>query len=139
MSNLDNPLSTRSFLVLRAGLAVSLWAHGFGRLLHGTVPNFGVYLNEAGIPFGKGVAWMITLLEVVGPLCILLGRHIRWVVPGHLVVLVAGIVMIHGREGWYVVGGGRNGMEFSFSLIVSLTALWLAAPSLGLWRRLRPE
>jgi putative oxidoreductase len=31
--------------------------------------------------------------------------------------------MIHGREGWFVVGGGRNGMEFNFLLIFALLTL----------------
>jgi putative oxidoreductase len=31
--------------------------------------------------------------------------------------------MIHGKEGWFVVGGGRNGVEFNFILILILTQL----------------
>lgn len=35
----------------------------------------------------------------------------------------AGILLVHAREGWFVVGGGRNGMEYSVLLISSLIAL----------------
>jgi putative oxidoreductase len=31
-----------------------------------------------------------------------------------------GIILIHFREGWFVVGGGRNGMEFNLLLIFVL-------------------
>ena len=34
-----------------------------------------------------------------------------------------GIIMIHFQEGWFVVGGGRNGMEFNFLLIFVLVAI----------------
>ena len=45
--------------------------------------------------------------------------------------LVAGIVMVHARAGWFVVGSGRNGVEYSVVLIVSLTAVgWTYLPQL---------
>ena len=31
--------------------------------------------------------------------------------------------MVHFKEGWFVVGGGRNGMEYNFVLICILTAI----------------
>lgn len=31
--------------------------------------------------------------------------------------------MLHGREGWFVVGAGRNGMEFNFLLVFALLTL----------------
>jgi len=31
--------------------------------------------------------------------------------------------MIHFSEGWFVVGGGRNGMEFNFLLIAALVTI----------------
>ncbi|MDQ0638147.1 hypothetical protein QF042_001712 [Pedobacter sp. W3I1] len=34
-----------------------------------------------------------------------------------------GIIMVHFKEGWFVVGGGRNGMEYNFVLICALTAI----------------
>jgi len=36
---------------------------------------------------------------------------------------MAGIVTVHFQEGWFVVGAGRNGMEFSFILIAVLLAI----------------
>lgn len=34
-----------------------------------------------------------------------------------------GIVLVHAPEGWFVVGLGRNGMEYSVLLIVCLLSL----------------
>ena len=31
--------------------------------------------------------------------------------------------MVHWKEGWFVVGAGRNGMEYSALLIASLLAI----------------
>lgn len=31
-----------------------------------------------------------------------------------------GIILVHRYDGWFVVGGGRNGMEYSVLLISSL-------------------
>jgi putative oxidoreductase len=42
---------------------------------------------------------------------------------------VAGIAMIHYNEGWFVVGGGRNGMEFNFLLIASILTIMFQASS----------
>ena len=45
---------------------------------------------------------------------------------GFAVQLAAGIALVHAREGWFVVGLGRNGVEFSVLLIGCLVALALA-------------
>jgi putative oxidoreductase len=37
--------------------------------------------------------------------------------------LIAGIALVHAREGWFVVGGGRNGVEYSILLLLVLTAV----------------
>lgn len=35
-----------------------------------------------------------------------------------------GIVLVHYQEGWFVVGGGRNGMEYNFLLICVLISIY---------------
>ena len=45
----------------------------------------------------------------------------------HPSLLLAGVATVHWSEGWFVVGGGRNGREFRFLLIVCLLAITLAA------------
>ena len=37
-----------------------------------------------------------------------------------------GIVLVHGPEGWFVVGMGRNGVEFSVLLLAALASfIWI--------------
>jgi len=40
-------------------------------------------------------------------------------------ILAAGIAIVHAPEGWFVVGGGRNGVEHSVALIaIFLAVAW---------------
>ena len=38
-------------------------------------------------------------------------------------IYIAGVVLVHAREGWFVVGAGRNGVEYSVLLIACLPAI----------------
>jgi putative oxidoreductase len=110
---------------VRAALAVIIGAHGWARWLAGGVPPFGGFLDSLGLPGGIYWAGMVTALEVVGSLLLLVGR---WVAPLAVVfsfVYLLGIITVHAREGWFVVGLGRNGSEFSVLIIVALLALAL--------------
>jgi putative oxidoreductase len=114
--------------VLRWTLAILLGIHGVTRILHGSVHGFGDFLsNDQHIPFGHGLAWAITLFEISGALALLIGR---WIVPVACLLiteLATGIAMVHFKEGWFVVGGGFNGMEYSVLLIMSLLTLAISS------------
>ncbi len=125
--------SRAGWLILRVTLAGIIAAHGWARLVAGGVAPFGSFLDAQGFPGGFYWAAAVTCIEIVGSLVLLLGR---WVAP--LAVLFAaiyalGIVMVHAKAGWFVVGLGRNGSEFSVLLIVCLLALALQhiRPSAG--------
>lgn len=128
MAESPSTSTTRALTVLRLGVALLIGVHSFFRLFKGTVPDFGAYLASVGFPLSLALAWAISLAEAAGVVCLASGRWVRWAVPVHISILVAGIYLIHGREGWFVVGGGRNGMEYSVLLIVGLVAIWLAEP-----------
>lgn len=96
-------------------------AHGWARLLSDGVRPFGGFLDAQGFPLGILIAWAITLLEIVGTIVMAFGSRFT----PHLCLLyasiyAAGIIMVHMQEGWFVVGLGRNGMEYSVLLIASL-------------------
>jgi putative oxidoreductase len=111
--------------LLRFALAVILLIHGAGGMFNGGVNDFGnLYLNQVGFaPFGLYLAWAIKLSHLVCAVCLLWNKYIFYPALITIVILIAGIVMIHGREGWFVVGGGRNGVEFNFLLIFALLTL----------------
>ena len=69
------------------------------------------------------LALAIKLSPVACALCLLLNKYVKWAALITILILVAGIIMVHFKEGWFVVGGGRNGIEFNFLLIAVLLAL----------------
>lgn len=113
---------THQTFLLRFALAVVFTMHGVPSIVEGSVNDFGnLYLNEVGFaPFGLYIAWAVKLTHVISVPLLLLNKYMKPVAIANIAILVMGIIMIHGPEGWYVVGGGRNGMEFNFVLIFGL-------------------
>jgi putative oxidoreductase len=112
--------------LLRVTLALLIAIHGWARIAAGAVTPFGAWLDGLGWPFGLGIAWAVTLLEVAGTPLLALGR--RGVLPlalGYMAIYAMGIALVHARAGWFVVGLGRNGMEYSVLLIVGLLCVAL--------------
>lgn len=120
----DNSSTTNistSIVLFRILVAALIGVHGWARMLADAVYPFGGFLDAQGFPFGTAIAWAITLLEIVGTILIMVGsRHTPVLCVLFSVIYAAGIVMVHAPEGWFVVGLGRNGMEYSVLLIGSL-------------------
>ena len=112
-------------LVLRIALAAVFFMHGIPSIFTGAVNNFGnQYLNTVGFaPIGLPLAWAIKLSHVACAILLILNRYIRPAAFVTIPILVAGIIMIHATEGWFVVGAGRNGVEFNVLLISALAYL----------------
>lgn len=119
----------RAVLIVRVAVAVLLGIHGWFRAFSGTMPLFGDFLEGVGLPAGLAAAWAITAFEMTGAILLAAGRYVRVVVPGFALILLGGIATVHAAEGWFVVGAGRNGVEFSVLLLACLAAVWLAHPS----------
>jgi putative oxidoreductase len=109
--------------LLRAGTAAILMVHGIARAWLGIVDDFGIALNNWGFPAGFAVAWTITLVEIVGGALLALGLYVLPLCAWFGFQLLMGIYLIHGRIGWFVVGAGRNGVEFSVLLILCLVVI----------------
>jgi putative oxidoreductase len=112
--------SSTAWLVLRLALAGLIAAHGWARWLAGAVDPFGVWLVSQGIPFGAAIAWGITGLEILGTLLFAAGRLVFPLSVLFACIYSVGIVMVHAKAGWFVVGLGRNGVEYSVLLITAL-------------------
>ncbi len=111
-------LSTAQWLVvLRVTLALLLAAHGVMRASVGTVDDFGVFLDSRGFPFGLGLAWAITVYEVVGGGLLAAGRWVRPICAGFVLHQVMGIALVHAPRGWFVVGHQVGGAEYSVLLV----------------------
>lgn len=122
--------------LVRAGAAFMLIVHGIARARLGIVDDFGVVLGQWGFPAGLWVAWTITIVEIAGGIALAAGLLVRPLALWFMVQLAAGIYLIHAPAGWFVVGAGRNGAEFSVLLIICLAAAALSTPdSTNLKRR----
>lgn len=116
---------SNSTFLLRTAVAIILLTHSLPSIYTGDVNNFGnLYLNTVGFaPIGVPLAWAIKLSHVAAAICLLFDKFIKPAAIVTISILLTGIVMLHFKEGWYVVGGGRNGWEYNFLLIVVLVAI----------------
>lgn len=125
-------------LILRMTLGVVFLSHGLPKLLGGA-SGMGEFLSQLGVPLAGVVAWSVASLEVAGGAFLLLGVLVTPAAVLLALHMFAGIVLVHGGNGWYVVGPGQGGTEFNVVLIAGLLALILTGegPSLfgGMRRR----
>lgn len=109
-----------SYVVFRIVVSILLIIHGLARWYVGGVVDFGAFLANQGFPFGVEIAWFLTITEIVGGVFMAIGFMTAWIAIFFILQLLVGIFLVHGKEGWFVVGYGRNGSEYSVLLIVSL-------------------
>jgi len=111
--------------LLRLAVAVILLVHSVPGMFNNGINDFGnFYLNEVGFaPYGVALAWTIKLSHVAAAICLLLNKYIKLAGLVTIAILITGIFMVHLKEGWFVVGGGRNGIEFNFLLIIVLLTI----------------
>jgi putative oxidoreductase len=114
-TNLD-----RTFL-LRFGLMVIMIMHGIPSFVEGSVIDFGNALTEAfGFGFmGIPTAILVKAIHVLTIPALLFNKYLKPLALLNIIIFVMGIVLIHWKHGWYVVGGGSEGVEFNFLLIFS--------------------
>ena len=112
-------------VILRIAVAIILLTHSIPGMFNNGVNDFGnLYLNQIGFaPVGVYLAWMIKISHVVCAVLLLLNRFIKPAAIITIFILILGIVLVHFKEGWFVVGGGRNGVEYNFLLICVLVAI----------------
>lgn len=111
--------------ILRFAVALVLIMHSVPGMFNNGINDFGnFYLNTVGFaPYGVALAWLIKLSHVIAAVLLLLNKYIKLASIVTIFVLVMGIIMVHFKEGWFVVGGGRNGVEFNVLLIFVLLAI----------------
>lgn len=115
--------SRAAWLLVRVTVAGLIAAHGWARLIAGGVTPFGAFLDAQGYPQGFVWAAAVTGFEIVGSLVLLLGRWVAPLAVGFSAIYAVGVALVHAKAGWFVVGLGRNGAEYSVLLIVCLLAL----------------
>ncbi|CAD0218622.1 DoxX family protein [Chryseobacterium sp. JV274] len=107
------------------GLSVILLMHSVISIFSGDVNNFGhFYLDSIGFsPIGIYIAWAVKLTHLFSVPLLWFDRYIKPVAIGNILIFVFGIYFVHWQNGWFVVGGGTNGIEFNVLLIFSFLSL----------------
>lgn len=127
LRHLGSPV-TRSELgwtVMRLTLAGLIAAHGWARFLDGGMEPFGAWLLSQGLPMGLAIAMAVTAVEILGTPLLALGRLVTPLTLLYSLIYLVGIAMVHAKAGWFVVGKGRNGAEYSVLLIICLLCVGL--------------
>ncbi len=111
--------------LLRLAVAIILLTHSLPGMFDNGVNDFGnLFLNQVGFsPVGVPLAWVIKLSHVLCAILLIMNRYIKPAAIITILILVGGIILVHLKEGWFVVGGGRNGVEYNFLLICVLVAI----------------
>lgn len=114
-----------STFLLRFAVVVILLVHSIPGMFNNGIQDFGnLFLNQIGFaPLGVPLAWAIKLSHVAAAICLIFERYVKWASLVTIFVLIMGIILVHFKEGWFVVGGGRNGVEFNFLLIFVLLTI----------------
>ena len=142
-------LSRWAPIPLRLIVGYGFIAHGFAKFSRGP-ETFGAVLHTIGIPFPSLMAWLTTLVELVGGTAILIGAFVPLVSGPMMIVLLTALFTIHLPYGFFSVKlvevtatgtkFGTVGYEIILLYLASLVALVFggAGPfSIDQWRSSR--
>jgi putative oxidoreductase len=110
---------------VKIGLIVVFLMHSIPGIFDGSVSLFGTkYLDTIGFaPVGIYLAWAVKLSHVALVIALVLNKFVGPFAYITIFILIVGIWKVHSPDGWFVVGGGRNGIEFNVFLILSLLSV----------------
>ena len=112
-----------ALVLLRVTVAGIFLAHAGVRVATGTIARFGGFLENKGFIYGNAIVWTITAFELIGGALMAAGYFTRWIATGFILMLIAGIFIIHIHEGWFNGEFGTGGCEYSVTLIAALIVI----------------
>lgn len=89
-------------LPIRLIVGFGFLAHGYAKLSRGP-ESFGVVLQTLGVPVPQLLAWLTTLVELVGGGAVLAGAFIPLVSVPMAIVLVTALFTVHSQYGFFSV------------------------------------
>lgn len=110
--------------VVRIAAAGNMLIHAVSRIATGGVTPFDEYLVTLGFPLYS--AFIITAFELLAAVLVIVNRWASLLSLLFCFELLVGIILVHGSEGWFVVGLGRNGAEYNVLLILCFSACAIA-------------
>lgn len=119
--------ATYPALILRILMGIIFITHGAARLFYNSVSDFGGFLNSKCFVIGVFIAWAITLGEIICGGLMAAGYKVKYCVVFHALVIIGGIFLVHLPNGWFVVGHGSGGVEYSVLILAVLLFLYSKA------------
>ncbi len=113
--------------VVRVAVAALLIVHGVSRVATGGVSALGEVFSANHVPFGPGLAWAITAVEIAGGAVLAAGRFARSLSLWFAVELLAVAALVPGAEEG-IVGESVQSPEYSVLLVACLLALAWGSP-----------
>lgn len=106
--------------LLRFALCAILFTHGAYRLASGEAAGLGGILADLKFPAPVALAYLVCLAETGGSLLIAL--RVLVLPAGAILISIyaTGILLFHRHNGFFVVGPGEGGWEYSALLITCL-------------------
>ena len=114
-------------LVLRLPIGIIMTAHGLAKLNDGPAVAWGGFFDTLGIPAPAVVAWIVTLIEVVGGACLILGLFTRVAAVSFAAVMAGAIVLVSAKLGLRSHAMGP-GADLNLSLLAGSLALAFIGP-----------
>lgn len=133
-------------VALRLVLAVVMFPHGAQKALgwfggYGWSGTMGFLTGTVGLP--SPLAALVILLELLGPLALLIGVGTRAVALGFIAIMLGAIVNVHAAHGFFMNwSGAQQGEGYEYHLLVIGIALALLGTGGGRWSldaRIKPE
>ena len=107
---------------LRFVVCAILFTHGTYRYMEGSLPKLGEILSSHGLPFGYGLAILVNLAETGGTILLAARVMVRPITLVLSLIYLGGIILFHRHAGFFVVGPGSGGWDYS-ALIISCLLL----------------
>ena len=117
----------KALLLLRIYLGLTFLLHGSARIYYWSLNDFGAFLNSQGLVIGLFLAWAITIGEIISGLLLIIGFKIKYILPFNFLVILAGIFYVHLKNGYFVVGHGQGGIEYSLLILFVILVLYSKA------------
>jgi putative oxidoreductase len=122
-------LERLAVLILRLFLGVTFAMHGSQKLLGafggGGIAGVSGMLGKLGVEPAHIWAWVLSITEFVGGVCVVLGILTRFWAAGLVIDMAVAVFKVHLPNGFFA---GKNGFELPLALGVMALAIVLTGP-----------
>lgn len=113
--------------ILRVVVGATFVVHGYLKW-SGGVDQFAGFLSVLGLPLSLLLAWVVTLVELVGGLALIVGFLTHWAAKLLFIDMLVALLLVHIGKGFLVTSGG-----YEFVLLLLAALFYLMAVGPGKW------